>query len=162
MIYDFSRDFDEICDLLRDAVEIYLLSHGGDAAGHPPVTRVELAFLCGDGSQPPGLYVDFDTRPEPEADGDADFGSIAQLQLPRWARLMSGDGADRTLTATFPGGSVHEGTADDVDGLLAKFLASALRSAHANGTFDRVAADPSRLRLTLTYVGNPVWEFGGG
>lgn len=76
-------------------------------------------------------------------------------------RFLLPEGNDPMLRATFPGGSVHESTTDDVDRVLAKFLASTLRSAHADGVFDRVAADPSNLRLTLTYVGNPVWEYQG-
>jgi hypothetical protein len=161
MIYDLSNDFDEISALLDEDVDVYRLSRGRDAAGHRPVNRVELAFLCGDRGNGPSLSVDFDTRPDAEPDGDADHRCIAQLQLPRWTALMFPPKGDRTLRLTFPGGSVHEGTADDLDQFLARFLASTLRSAHADGVFDRIAADPSVLRLTLTYIGNPVWEHGG-
>ena len=119
---------------------------------------MELAFLCGDGRSPPSLYVDFDTRLDPEPDGDADVRCIAELTRPQWTAFMLPAGDDRTLTATFPGGSTRRSTTDDVDGLVAEFLQTTLRAARIKHLFDRVAAVPSRLQLTLTYVGDAVWH----
>ena len=163
MRYDFTNDAVDVRALLSDTVDVYLHSRSRAPDEHPQVTRVELALLPGDGTIEPSLYVDFDVRPEPEADGDADFRCIGELHRPAWMPLFfSEDG----LTATFPDGSVRTAPdgpgeyGDDADDVVARFLFSCLSSAHADGVFDRVA-DRDTLKLTLTYNGNPVWEGPG-
>ena len=163
MNYDLSADATDVRALLREAVETYLRSRADALEDHPPVTRVELAMLPGDVTT---LYVDFDVRPEPEADGDAQFSCIAELPRPGWRRLFSPPEGEN-LALVFPDGSTHtppdgEGTYGyGVDDTLARFLAACLNQAHADGAFDRISERPGP-RLTLTFDGNDVWEGPGG
>ena len=104
MHYDFTADARDVRALLSDTADIYLHSRSRAPDEHPQVTRVELAMLPGDGTIAPALYVDFDVRPEPEPDGDADFRCIGEPHRLGWMALFkSTDG----LTASFPDGSVH-------------------------------------------------------
>jgi hypothetical protein len=166
MHYDFSADAADVRALLSDAVEIYLHSRGRAPGDHPQVTRVELAVAPGDGTIEPELYVDFDVRPQPEADGDAAFRFVASLHRPQWMERLFFVPEGESLTVTFPDGSSHsppegQGTyGEDVDDLVARVLASCLNDAFAAGVFRRVS-DPPGPRLTLTYDGNPVWEGPG-
>jgi hypothetical protein len=162
MRHDFTDDAREVRALLADAVEAYLRSRRRDPEKHRAVTRVELAFLPGDGTAEPTLHVDFDTRPGASWDGDADFQGIAQVAKPRWLPLFFLEPPER-LVGAFPDGSVHEAPdgqgeyGEDADDVVARLLIAALASARAEGLFDRVAG-PETPRLTLTYNGNPVWE----
>ena len=160
MHYDFAKDARDVRALLSDTVDIYLQSRSRAPDEHPQVTRVILAILPGDGTIEPSLYVDFDTRPDAEFDGEGDFRCIGELHRPAWMPLFfSEDG----LTATFPDGSVHTAPdgpgeyGDDADDVVARFLFHCLASAHSDGVFDRVS-DRDAVKLTLSYQGNPVWE----
>ena len=99
MNYDFRADARELRTLLGDAVDIYLLARGRSPAEHPDVTRVELAFLVGV-PQPPSVYVDFDTRPDAEPDGDATHRCIAQLQRPKWTSFLLPPKGEKVFRAT--------------------------------------------------------------
>ena len=164
MHYDFTQDARDVRALLSDTVDIYLLSRSRAPHEHPQVTRVILTIMPGDGTIEPSLYVDFDTRPDAEFDGEGDFRCIGELARPGWMALFkSTDG----LTGWFPDGSVHTAPGgsgeygDDADDVVARFLFYCLATAHADGVFDRVS-DRDRVKLTLSYQGNPVWEGPGG
>jgi hypothetical protein len=150
MTVDLSPVARDIRSLLSDAVEIYLQSRSRSPAEHPQVTRVELAFLVG---PPPSLYVDLDTRPDAEPDGDATHRCVAQSQHANWKTFLAPQ--DKTVRFTLPDGSAREFDRDDVDREFASFLVSELNNAHEAGTFDRVA-DRGELMLTVTYEGCPV------
>ena len=154
MDYDFRPDAVELRSLLNDAVEMYLLARRRAPEEHPLVTRVELAFLVGV-PQPPVVYIDFDARPNAEADGDATHRCIAQLQRPKWTSFLLPPKGEKSFRATFPDGSVRETVADDVDRLLADFLLEVLGSADVDRVFDRVTGDRAP-GLTVTYQGAPV------
>jgi hypothetical protein len=140
----------DIRSLLSDAVEVYLESRSRSPAEHPEVTRVELALLVG---PPASLYVDLDTRPDAQPDGDATHRCIAQSQQPGWKAFLAPQ--DKTVRFALPDGLSREFESDDVDQEFASFLVSVLNAAHKAGTFDRIA-DPRELLLTVTYEGCPV------
>jgi len=116
---------------------MYLLARRRAPAEHPDVTPVELAFLVGV-PQPPSVYVDFDTRPDAEADGDATHRCIAQLQRPKWTSFLLPPKGEKNFRATFPDGSVRETDADGVDRLLADFLVEVLGAADARAAQPQV------------------------
>lgn len=152
MTVDLSQHAKDVRSLLSDAVEIYLQSRARSPREHPQVTRIELAFLVG---PPPALYVDLDTRPNAQADGDATHRCVAQSQHPAWRAFLAPPAGEKTVRFEFPDGSQREFECDDVDQEFAAFLKSVLEGAHADGTFDRIA-DGGRLMLTVTYEGFPV------
>jgi hypothetical protein len=166
MNYDFSGDAADVRALLAEAADNYFQTRDAGPDLHPPVTRVELALLPGDGRTEPTLYVDFDVRPWPESDGEAQFRCIAELHRPQWMHQLFSPPEGEPLTTTFPDGSSHappegEGTSGyGIDDLVARFLASCLDEAHAGGVFNRISVPPGP-KLTVTYDGNPVWEGPG-
>jgi hypothetical protein len=155
MRYDFRADVPIVHRWLRDAVQEYRAKHLRSPAEFPELTRVELAFLCGDGTTPATLYLDMDDRPDAEADGDATFRCVAELKRPGWSAFLLPPKGDRQFVATLPDGSVREGD-DETDAICADALAGLLLSAKAAGVFDALPA-AADLMLDVTYQGDRVW-----
>jgi hypothetical protein len=154
MRYDFRADVPIVHEWLRAAVRKYRTDHLRSPAEFPKLTRVELAFLVGTPS-PPTLYLDLDDRPDAEADGDATFRCVAELQRPGWSAFLLPPKGDRHFVATLPDGSIREGD-DAADALCAEALAGLLLSAKAAGVFDLLPA-AADLMLDVTYAGDRVW-----
>ena len=156
MDYDLAADAAEVRALLGDAVEAYLRGRARAPGEHPPVRRVELSFLPGDGRAEPTLRVHFDTHPGSALDGDADFQRVAEVSRPQWMPLLFED-SGQPLRATFPDGSVHVAPTEAAPDVLASFMFETMQSARREGAFDRVAGRGT-LRLSLTYQGTPLCE----
>ena len=155
MRYDFRVDVPIVHEWLRGAVQEYRAKHLRSPVEFPELTRVELAFLGGDGKTPATLYLDLDDRPDAEADGDATFRCVAELKRPGWAAFLLPPKGDRQFIATLPDGSVR-GADDETDALCAQALAGMLHSAKAAGVFDPLPA-AADLMLDVTYEGDRVW-----
>ena len=152
MDVDLAADAREIQTLLTDSANLYFQNRQVAPADHPPVQRVELAFLLGT-PQPPVVSVDFDARPDTEEDGDASHRCFAQWHCPAWAKFLSP--GDEVIRFTFADGSVHEADSDSLDQTVGAFLAGVLRDASAGGTFNAIKGH-GELILTVTYEGFPV------
>ena len=155
MRHDFTPDAAAIRAFLARAAEKYTQQHSALPRKFPLVTRVDVAFLVGTPSVPV-LYVDFDTRPGAELDGDATHRCFAELQLPQWERVMRPE-RNEVLIATMPDGSEQQADDDGIDRLLGRVLVEAFKAAAGGGAFDTLPMTPD-CDFGITYEGCPLWS----
>lgn len=134
---DLRKDAIKFREMLARAVTMYASKHADARAGkkHPPVTRIALIYLLGDGQSTPSVHMCLDSRPNSEPDGEYSHYDFARVTRSGWlgaVQLMcNGDNVPVSLLD----GTTRECVDDEFEKLVGEFLVSVLVSVRDEGVF---------------------------
>jgi hypothetical protein len=156
---DLRIDADDVQGMLAKAIGKYIAKHktAATAKKHPPVTRIDLIYSLGDSVSTPWVYLNLDTKPGGEPDGNPTHPDFAKLTREDWLPAFRAVCEEETVSVVRQDGKSKKCDEAALRETIGKFLVDMLLEAREKGVF---AGLPTANRCELGVEDPTTGAFG--